>query len=180
MLVDEEGGITDNPELGRPLRKKDVAMATQRVAARAAEAMQKEIEDQLVECQYNAEVRKVLHDAAVLGTGVLCGPLVVKRTRKAWRARKDPASGKQIHELQIVEELKPTSTAADVVDAANGRVRRKTSVSVLFFGISRWVPKSPSTVIGMAWASMSCAARIRFRDGAVFWSCMLRCPCGRC
>ena len=42
-----------------------------------------------------------------------------------------------------------------VGDAPNGRVRRNTRVSVWFLGISRVVPKSPRTVIGMACSSIS-------------------------
>lgn len=113
VLVDDEGNVTTDPELGKPIRKKDVAIASQRVAATAAAAMQKEIDDQLVECDYNSEIRKVIHDSAGMGTGVICGPLVVKRTRKAWRERIDPATGAKVHELQIVEELKPASVRKD-------------------------------------------------------------------
>jgi hypothetical protein len=54
VLLDEQGNITNDPQLGKPARKKDVALASQRVAALAAEAMQREIDDQLVECDYNS------------------------------------------------------------------------------------------------------------------------------
>ena len=113
VLFDEQGNVTEDPELGRPARKKDVALASQRAAATAAKAMQQEIDDQLVECDYNSELRKMIHDSAVMGTGVVCGPLVTKRTRKAWLERRDPASGQKVHELQVVEELKPSSVRKD-------------------------------------------------------------------
>jgi len=113
VLLDEAGNVTTDPELGKPARKKDVALASQRVAAQAAKAMQQEIDDQLVESDYNSEVRKMLHDSAVMGVGVICGPLVVKRTRKAWRERVDPATNKKVQELQIVEDLSPASVRKD-------------------------------------------------------------------
>lgn len=41
------------------------------------------IEDWLSECQYSAEVRKVIEDCARLGTGILKGPTPVRRTNQA-------------------------------------------------------------------------------------------------
>lgn len=113
VLFDEEGNVTDDPQLGKPAMKREVALASQRAAAKAAEAMQQEIDDQLVECDYNSELRKMIHDSAVMGVGVICGPLVTKRTRKAWRERVDPDTGAKVHELQIVEELTPASVRKD-------------------------------------------------------------------
>lgn len=113
VMVDETGAVTLDPERGRPVRKKDIAIATQRVAKMAADGMLQEIDDQLVECDYLGENRKVLHDAAVMGTGVLKGPIVTKKVRKAWRERVDPATGKKVHELQVVEDLKPASFRVD-------------------------------------------------------------------
>lgn len=93
---------------GKPARKKDVARAVMELARRKADAMQREIDDQLTECDYNGELRKVIHNAAVLGTGVLKGPVVENRTRKAWVPRTD-YQGQTIHEIEIVEELNPAS-----------------------------------------------------------------------
>lgn len=81
-------------------------------ARRRADAMQNHIDDQLNECDYNGQLRMVLHDAAVLGTGVIKGPIVVNRVRKAWRKVKDE-SGQEVnppvYELEIVEEKQPAS-----------------------------------------------------------------------
>ena len=101
-----------SPDTGEPLRMKDIARAAMDVARKKAEAMQLEIDDQLTECDYNAEVRKVIHNSAVLGTGVLKGPIVTNRTRKAWQPYKD-IEGNQIHTLEIVEEIKPASFSVD-------------------------------------------------------------------
>jgi hypothetical protein len=112
QLLDPATGQPVRGPDGQPLVKKDVAKATQEYAKKAAEAMQQEIEDQLTECDYNSEVRKVLHDAAMLGTGVLKGPMVVSRTRRAWREVKD-GSGASVQVLEIVKELRPASMRVD-------------------------------------------------------------------
>lgn len=101
-----------HPETGQPLRMKDIGRAAMQVARDKAKAMQTEIEDQLVECDYNSEVRKMIHNAAVLGTGVLKGPVVTNRTRKAWQPYRD-MEGNQIHQIVIVEEISPASFAVD-------------------------------------------------------------------
>lgn len=71
----------------------------------AAKAMQQEILDALTECDFNAEARKMLHDVAVLGTGVMKGPIVVNRVAKAW----EKVPGTDTHVLKIVQEIKPAS-----------------------------------------------------------------------
>ena len=113
MAADRETGQPMvHPETGQPLRMKDIGRAAMQVARDKAKAMQTEIEDQLVECDYNSEVRKMIHNAAVLGTGVLKGPVVTNRTRKAWQPYRD-MEGNQIHQIVIVEEISPASFAVD-------------------------------------------------------------------
>lgn len=97
---------------GQPLKVKDVARAVMEMARDKAEAMQRLIDDQLTECDYNGELRKVIHHAAVLGTGVVKGPVVENRTRKAWVPRTD-AAGQTIHMIEFVKELKPASFSID-------------------------------------------------------------------
>ena len=101
-----------DPGTGQPLRMKDVARAAMEVARLKANAMQTEIDDQLVESDYNGELRKVIHDAAVLGTGVVKGPIVMSRTRKAWLPLTDQ-TGQMVHEIEIVKELSPSSFRVD-------------------------------------------------------------------
>jgi hypothetical protein len=117
VLFDEEGNVTDDPQFGRPAKKKQIALAVQQTAGKAAEAMENEINDQLIECDYNGEVRKVLHDAAVMGVGVIKGPMVTARTRKAWREKTtvNPETGQpeKVQILQVVDELKPASFRVD-------------------------------------------------------------------
>lgn len=96
---------------GEPMKISEVAQAVQKVAHERAEAMENTIDDQLVECDYNAEVRKVIHDAAVFGTGVLKGPVVMNKTRKAW-IKQDDTSGSAFT-LKIIEDLTPVSYRVD-------------------------------------------------------------------
>ena len=53
-------------------------------AKRRADAMQKEIEDQLTEVKYREMIRQVIHSGNLYGTGILKGPLVKRRTTKRW------------------------------------------------------------------------------------------------
>ena len=70
-----------------------------------AEAAQQQIDDWLVECRYHAEIRKVIETAARIGTGVLKGPVPV---RKRSRAVKQGPEGWMV---EMVEEIKPESKA---------------------------------------------------------------------
>jgi hypothetical protein len=99
-------------ENGQPARVRDVVKAVLEMANKKALAMQTEIEDQLVECNYNGELRKMIHDAAVLGTGVVKGPIVTNRTRKAWQPITD-STGQTIHQVEIVQEISPASFRVD-------------------------------------------------------------------
>lgn len=57
-----------------PLLVKDLIEEAIQMAAAKAKKAERRIYDQMVECQYNREVRKVIFDAARLGVGVLKGP----------------------------------------------------------------------------------------------------------
>lgn len=103
--------MTD-PQTGSPVSMKQVAANIHQMASQAAEAMQAEIDEQLNLCDYNGETRKMLHDAVVLGTGVMCGPMTTRRMRKAWRNGTD-AVGKSFYEMVIKEDLLPSSRRVD-------------------------------------------------------------------
>lgn len=87
------------------------AQAKLEEAQKRAEAMQAAIDDQLTACDYNGQLRAVLHDAAVIGTGVLKGPIVVNNVSKAWRQQSDGIN--TIHVLEIVEQHQPASERVD-------------------------------------------------------------------
>lgn len=88
--------------------KKDIALAAETVARQRCKAMEKEIDDQLNECHYNSVQRKVIHDAAVMGTGVLKGPIVTNRTRNSWQQIDGNVYG-----LVTVSEDEPASFHVD-------------------------------------------------------------------
>lgn len=52
------------------------------LAESAADKATKQIEDWFIECQWHAEVRKMIEDCARLGTGILKGPFPTKRTHR--------------------------------------------------------------------------------------------------
>jgi len=79
-----------------------------REAREKAEMMQSEIDDQLKESRYQIKARDVIHDAAVAGTGIIKGPVIVGRTRKHWKTLEDGTSM-----LTITEALEPSAERVD-------------------------------------------------------------------
>lgn len=72
-------------------------------ADQRVEKAEKRIHDWLTECAYHAELRKVIHDMAKIGTGVIKGPVASKKkTRKA-----------QQNAMVIAEEVVPISYRVD-------------------------------------------------------------------
>jgi hypothetical protein len=82
-------------------------------AVTAAEKTQEQIDDFLTECHYHVELRRVIEDAARLGTGVVKGPVPEKRKVKVWA--KNPQTGER--ELVIKTETKPASKRIDLWNA---------------------------------------------------------------
>lgn len=102
-----EGRSVPNKD-GEPLTVGDLAKHELQMAEEAMSGMEKEIDDQLTECSFNGECRKVAADAVKAGTGVLKGPDVIKRVKKAWM----PASG-GVYVMKVVEEFRPSSKRVD-------------------------------------------------------------------
>ncbi len=97
-------GAEQPPAVQTPVQQATAAFAKLKAeAARKAKKAEDRIDDWLTECQYHAEMRKVLDDTAKLGSGVIKGPVPVKRKATIW---KDGA-------LMIVEEIKPASRRID-------------------------------------------------------------------
>lgn len=95
---------------GQPDRaKKQLADATQQAlqiiadAKAKADKAQTRIEDWHVECQWHAQVRLVIEDAARIGVGVLKGPIPTKKRTVAFKDGK----------LVIAEQIKPGSKWID-------------------------------------------------------------------
>jgi hypothetical protein len=66
---------------------------------KAAEAATKQITDWLVECQYHAEFRKMLENCAKLGTGILKGPVPVRRSMQRMVKREDGSMAFEVFEI---------------------------------------------------------------------------------
>lgn len=101
---------------GQPATVGDAAQAALDAAKKACEKMSTAIEDALVESDYSSEARRAIHQAAMLGTGVLKGPVIVSRTNKRWERVDDPATGQSVRVLQIESDHRP---AVEWVDAWN-------------------------------------------------------------
>ena len=99
----QQGMPVVDRQTGQQATMRDVAKDIMGQAKDRMQAMQTEIDDQLVECRYNAECREMIWDAAKLGTGVLKGPMVVRRAKKHWR----DMDGVQV--LAISAEHRPAS-----------------------------------------------------------------------
>lgn len=78
--------------------QQDRARQIREIAERKARAMQSAIDDDFTEARYNSKARDVIGDSCLLGTGVMKGPVVVNRQRRAWRH--DEQSGAHIMEVQ--------------------------------------------------------------------------------
>lgn len=102
VVIKGEGGVD------RPATAADLAQNVIQEAEKRCEAMQKEIDDQLTECEYNGIGRSIIHDAAMLGVGVIKGPVVTSRTKKVWQPISDGKGG-AVHVLQLKKDLKPAS-----------------------------------------------------------------------
>ena len=116
ILMDDSGNVATADQGGKPVPKKKIAQAAQWIAHLAAKAMERKIDEQLNTCDYNAQVRKMLHTAAVMGTGVLKGPIVTKRTKKAWREVTDTDENGQPQTVQMMEIVDETTPAVFEVD----------------------------------------------------------------
>lgn len=66
------------------LNEHGIMLAAVEEAVKRSGAMRNEMRDQLLECDYAAEARKVIRDACRLGTGILKGPLAGDKARGKW------------------------------------------------------------------------------------------------
>lgn len=104
--------------LPHPVEKRNVTLgdlAIERMAQATtkSQAMQREIDDALVECSYNYEGRKAILDAAIYGVGILKGPIVVNRIQKKWGPR-STSDGKGVHAIEVIEQTRPATRRVEV------------------------------------------------------------------
>jgi len=98
-MVDQEGA---------PVTAADIAAVKVDEAKERMEAMETEIQDQLIECDYAGECFKVIRDAVRTGTGVLKGPSVRKAVRRSYVKNEEGT-----WEMQTLEDHTPTSQHVD-------------------------------------------------------------------
>ena len=93
----------------------EAAMARKEIAEaeRRCKAMEREINDHLVEANFNIKLREGISDMCRLGTIVLEGPLTAQKSRKSWEKGKvievDPATGEE----RVVGEAWKMGSATD-------------------------------------------------------------------
>lgn len=111
MKDERPAGFQGQPVLdddGQPVRMADIARQDRDGMTDRMKNMESEIDDQLTECNYNGESRKSIRSSVRLGTGILKGPNVIKRIKKAWSDTPDGFA------LSIEEDHRPESRAVDV------------------------------------------------------------------
>ena len=79
-----------------------------REAKAASDRMQTKIDDQLTEARYQIKSRDIIHDAALLGTGIVKGPVIVGCAKKKWSTS---PNGESV--LEIKETLEPGAERVD-------------------------------------------------------------------
>lgn len=123
LVPPSAGAPTPAPTV--PLTVKDLAEESIELARKKAKKAEKRIFDWMVECQYTAEMRKVVFDGARVGVGILKGPYPKNSREMAlsgnalqihsqikpsvkwvdfWNIFPDPACGENIHEGDYIFE----------------------------------------------------------------------------
>lgn len=96
----------------------------QEEADKRSTAMDREIDDQLTECNYNVRSRDAIEDLCRLGTAVMKGPITAERTKRRWRkvteevTETDGAGNRitgivQTHKLEANEDPRPEVRRVD-------------------------------------------------------------------
>jgi hypothetical protein len=99
---------------GNQVQARDVAKGINETLSDRCKDMEREMEDQLDECHFNAAQRKGIDQCAQLGTMVLKGPIIVGKTRRSWEKQQDGTG--VVHVLKIIEDKRPAVEWVDVWD----------------------------------------------------------------
>lgn len=105
--VNPDGSPNQTPQV--PLTTKDLVLEAIDKAEEKAKKAERRIYDWLVESMYSREMRKVIHDAARIGVGVVKGPYPASRRQMALSQQKDGAASTATPRfvLQVNEEIVP-------------------------------------------------------------------------
>jgi hypothetical protein len=84
-----QGGQPITDKQGQQKTMAQVALDRKARADKAMRGMETTVEDQLVECDYNGEIRKAIRQSIRTGTGIIKGPVVKRRAKHRFKATKD-------------------------------------------------------------------------------------------
>lgn len=115
QAVMKDTGEPATDDSGKEMTVAQVADANIKEAEERMADMEKEIDDQLTESDFNGECRKAIQNAARLGTGILKGPVVVKNLKKTWEPLKDD-DGTVVRVLKREEDQQPASKSCSPWD----------------------------------------------------------------
>lgn len=104
--IRNEAPMGADPTTGQPVTVADGAKAAQQNAKKAAEAMERKVDDALTECRFNGQQRRQIFEAVLMGTGVIKGP---KPSKKTYRRYVKPQDGQGGYGLMEIDEIKPGS-----------------------------------------------------------------------
>lgn len=91
---------------GQPATVASISSAIMDEATKRAKAMQREIADQLTECNYNAQQRLAIWDMCVLGTAILRGPYAKTRVSRSWK-KELSEDGVEVWSMSQIEDTVP-------------------------------------------------------------------------
>lgn len=97
---------------GQTVPAAEVAKLALDQAQQAADAHEKLIEDQFVDCNWAQKVRGLIRSAARLGTGVMKGPVPHVLQERSWQ----PMAGSNVYQMTKVDRLVPWCDNVDVWD----------------------------------------------------------------
>jgi hypothetical protein len=87
-IESEEPAVIDGQQYqydqGKVVTKGELAARELEIIKERCDAMELEISDQLIESDYEAKCRQAIHDACVLGTGIIKGPVVVGKQDRVY------------------------------------------------------------------------------------------------
>lgn len=81
------------------ITESDAEKLRREIADKAAAGMERTIEDQLIESDYAAKCRVMIHDACTIGTGIIKAPFADAKLRKRW-----DASGADVV-LEVIQDI---------------------------------------------------------------------------
>jgi len=88
-------------------------------AKKRARAMEEEIDDHLRQANYAAQAREIIDDACKMGTGIIKGPVIGDRTRRAWKLQNlldengEVIEGKTEYSMNEVDDTRPVLWRTD-------------------------------------------------------------------